>query len=482
MHAIQNQHCDRACNCLEDRELVGCPRAFAKTSCGRAMIVLALAWGGHDALADPSREAAESQLRRFAGQHIVLFTDLPATASLEELPRVVDQAVPQWAAYFGVPPAKAAKWRLTGYIMRDRAWFSQVGLLPADLPPFPEGYQRDDRFWLVEQPSEYYRRHLLLHEATHGFADWVRLGVGSPWFREGTAEFLATHRWHQQRLTLGFFPRQREEVPEWGRIKLIRDAIAAGRRRGAREVMLTDLKAYPSTEVYAWSWGLSMFLERHPRYREPLRQWRSEAFSDSTSKSHALIKGNLKGDSHAMDPLETRYDGAFRELEEEWRLFVDDLEYGYEIENHAIEFVASRPLPAGGAEAVVQANRGWQSTGYRLAAGERYRLTAKGRFQIAQSAADDSGSTGPTPWWSEPQGVTIRYHRGQPLGMLLAAMWDEKPQAEGADEPGWHAPQPIGAGALLVPTRSGSLYLLLNDSPAERSANRGEVQVRIEPD
>ena len=76
--------------------------------------------------------------------------------------------------------------------------------------------------------------------------------------------------------------------------------------------------------------------------------------------------------------------------------------------------------------------------------------------------------------------MTIRYYRGRPLGMLLAAVSDE------ASPPGTltplAAPQPIGAAAAISPETSGTLYLRLNESPAGPAGladNAGTLSVRI---
>ena len=104
--------------------------------------------------------------------------------------------------------------------MTDKARFAAAGLLADNLPPFQSGYSRSDgkQFWLLEQPSDFYRRELLLHEGTHCFMFTVLKGAGPPWYKEGMAEYLGTHRWQDGRLTLGYMPRSREEVPYWRRI------------------------------------------------------------------------------------------------------------------------------------------------------------------------------------------------------------------------------------------------------------------------
>ena len=77
-----------------------------------------------------------------------------------------DQAFSQWCEYFEIDPAKAADWRLTGFLIKDRQRFRRLGLLPRDLPPFQHAFCRNTDFWVYEQPSDYYSRHLALHEGT----------------------------------------------------------------------------------------------------------------------------------------------------------------------------------------------------------------------------------------------------------------------------------------------------------------------------
>jgi hypothetical protein len=71
--------------------------------------------------------------------------------------------------------------------------------------------------------------------------------------------------------------------------------------------------------------------------------------------------------------------------------------------------------------------------------------------------------------------VTIEYHDGRPLGMLLGAL---RPTGEGAGSFG--EPIAIGLGATLKPERDGVLYLRVNDLPAKLDDNRGTMSVRVE--
>ena len=77
--------------------------------------------------------------------------------------------------------------------------------------------------------------------------------------------------------------------------------------------------------------------------------------------------------------------------------------------------------------------------------------------------------------------MTVRYYRGQPLGVLQAAVGDLDNQPAEAMTP-LAVPQPIGLSATIEPTASGALYLKINDSPAELADNEGSLTVEVRPD
>ena len=146
---------------------------------------------------------------------------------------------------------------------------------------------------------------------------------------------------------------------------------------------------------------------------------------------------------------------------------VANLEYGYDVARTAVDFTPGRPLPHGGTTLRVAADRGWQNTGLKLEAGESYRLRASGQYQV-----DDE----PQVWWCEPGGVSIRYYRGLPLGILLAAVRPEDP-APGSTP--LLEPTAVGLGTHLVPRQTGTLYLKINDSAGELDDNAGELHVHV---
>ncbi|MCP6280640.1 hypothetical protein NL459_28865, partial [Klebsiella pneumoniae] len=80
-----------------------------------------------------------------------------------------------------------------------------------------------------------------------------------------------------------------------------------------------------------------------------------------------------------------------------------------------------------------------------LEAGKSYRITAEGRFQIANDGES---------WLCEPNGVTIEYHDGRPLGTLLGAIASTKP---GEGDPSFAQPMLIGSEAIIQPKSDGVL-------------------------
>ncbi len=400
-------------------------------------------------------------IRKIVGKHLTLYTNLAEDEQIDILPQVFDLAVPQWCAYFGINPAMLADWHIRGCLIKDikdRNVFEAVGLLPAELPPFHNGYSMDRELWLYQQQSDYYRRHLLLHEGTHGFMNEALGGSGSPWYREGMAEMSATHAYQDGQLRLGYFPARREEVPRLGRIELVQTATATGGVKPLGAVLNYDNRAHLENEPYAWCWALAKFLDTHARYQERFRS----------------LPRHVR-DLNFTERFSELFARDWSELDEEWQLFAGSLQYGHDIARTAIDFKPGVRLAASGASVDVLADRGWQNSGLRLVSGNNYRFTAEGRFQV-----DDK----PMVWWSEPGGVTIRYHDGRPLGMLLGVVRPGQPRRPRSGEElegrsPFLAPFEIGTGTTLKPEVSGTLYLKINDSPGELDDNAGRVQVRV---
>jgi hypothetical protein len=283
---------------------------------------------------------------------------------------------------------------------------------------------------------------------------------GPPGYMEGIAEIFGTHRWDAGKLTTRYIPRNRDEVPDLGRVKLVHDAIAEGRRMSLAEIMNYGARAHLENEPYAWCWALCAWLDAHPRYQARFRR---------------MFK-------HVNDP--DRFNDEFKKLfladmatmAREWLVFSDGLEFDVDIPRTVIDFRPGRSSPSTGTSVTVAADRSWQSSGLKVEAGKSYRLAASGRFQIAQST-DASGTA--KPWPCEPGGVTIRYYHGRPLGVLLASVEPDTLPA-GTPSP-MLTPEVVGLSTTLTPTRNGTLYFRVNDSYGELGDNSGSLTVTVAP-
>ncbi len=402
---------------------------------------------------------ADLGIHRYESRRLILYSDIdPAVA--RSLPPLVDAAYPEWVRYFGeLPPAEdGSDFQLTGYLMRDRGLFLDQGLLPEDLIDFEHGRHRGYRFWMAEQKYDYYRRHLLLHEATHCYMLIVpRLQRPPLFYLEGIPELFGTHELSPEgAVTFGVMPRDPRVSVGFGRIEMIQRAVAQGAGKSLDGVLALSAEDFTrsKSEPYAWSWALCKFLDAHPRYQERFRQL-------------ATIPDGQEF-RRAWDRL---FSAEAGQLRTEWSLFARTLEYGYDIERAAIDFRPGTPLTVGGRVTLqVDAARGWQSSGVRLEAGRVYRLTAAGEVTLADV---------PKPWLSRPAGVTVRYAGGFPIGRLLG--WMDVSATHG-DAPGDQPPQwlDLGEHATVHADAEGTLYLRVNDAWSSLADNRGSYRVTIE--
>ncbi|MGV2333399.1 MAG UNVERIFIED_CONTAM: hypothetical protein LVR18_04465 [Planctomycetaceae bacterium] len=101
-------------------------------------------------------------------RHLLLVTDAPAE-DVYGLPDLADEFFA--ALCKTLPPLKPAadgsEFQVTGFLMEAPERFQQAGLLPDEKFVIRHGRHLGYRFWMRNQPSAYYRRHLLLHEFVH---------------------------------------------------------------------------------------------------------------------------------------------------------------------------------------------------------------------------------------------------------------------------------------------------------------------------
>ena len=395
-------------------------------------------------------------LRRLEGKHIQIVTDLPPSQMVDELPVVFDLAVPQWCRFFGVSPEDTEQWKVTAYLVRNPAKFRSLGLLPDDLPAFLHGYQRDTRLWVYEQPGDYYLRHLLLHEGTHGFMHTMLGGSGAAWYNEGISELLGTHQWKNNQLTLGVIPKKTEETPYWGRIKIVRDECSAQRPKTLSEILRYKNEDFRRIEPYGWSWAACVFFHRHPQYQDRFHQLIGKVTQEQRQFSNNF--GRTFRDDSAM-------------LARDWQLFLENLDYGYDPAEESIhEKETLRELPTNDVTLQIDSAKGWQSSGILIRQGQTVLIKASGQFVIA---TDDS------EWPCEPNGMSIEYHQGRPLGMLLGAVAPPSPQSKSSS--GLLAPFAIGTSRTYTAEYDGTLFFRINEMAGRLNDNRGNIKINIKP-
>jgi len=384
----------------------------------------------------------------------------------------VDAVQPFLEEYFGrLPPARdGSDYRITGFVMADRERFVRAGLVKADLLDAFHGRQIGAEFWMNNQTLDYYRRHLLLHEAVHCYMRHLPGESGFPmWYMEGMAEMIATHRratddseplsdTAPEEFTFSVMPVNRMRFRGLERIIILqRDVKNKGVRSIAQIRTMTGTDFRNSVEAYAWCWALCRFLDSHPTTQTDFR---------------------TLGRSFLTTPPRESFEAFFAQtdanLETEWALFASSIEHGYHFEPHAIDFLDGRPIGDELHMTEVDSRKSWQSTRVQVEAGRFYALSADGHFDLQSPSTVVPGRTPePSRWISEANGISIRYCRGQPLGRLLGAI-------HAAGQP--HSMLqtiPLGNKAMFTPTQSGTLYLRINDWPDSLANNQGLLSVSI---
>lgn len=388
-------------------------------------------------------------IEKIEGKFIDIYTDNRGQKEIQELTEVFDQAISFWCSYFKVDESKVNGWKLSCFIMVDQDRFTQSGVYPDDLPPFPAGYQRGHEMWLYVQRGDYYTRHLFLHEGTHAFMSHFLEGVGPPWFAEGMAELLSVHRWDGTQLEMNYRHNRREDVPYWGRVKIVRDDLKNEKSLLPTEIMSAKINDFQNVRWYAWAWALCRFFDSHPEYQAQFRKLKSEV------KDHT-VDFSLK--------FWNQLEGEHESLTHDWNLFLQEMDYGVNLEAILLSDIDKNE--DGTMELSV--SRGWQDTGIEVTAGQKLSIMGDGRFILKRD---------PLPWWSEAEGVTIEYFNSRPLGRLLAAIPDED-----AVKSGRFTPIDIGRNGVIPVSDNGRLFLKINDSPAQYYDNEGSIKIQVEFD
>ena len=412
-------------------------------------------------IASLTASARRAGLRVLQGDHLTLITDRPVRAGdgVEELPRIFDAAWKTWCQHFDLDLAAHREWRACGCLVVDRERFREAGLLPDAIPDFANGFCDRHRFWMADQSNPAYRRHLLLHEGVHAFTITLRGLNTQPWYIEGIAEYLATHRLDAdpapEQSTTGFvstpMPSRSTDVEQLGRIEMLR-GLKPGTCPGLDDVFATPAANHGDLSAYAASWAAVALLSLHPAH--------APTFA-------TVQRGSLDADFTERLVHAPGWDAA--RASRDFDAFLSELDYGYDFNRSQIDWSSGRPLDVR-QQALVGGDQGWQHSGWSVSKGDRYTLRATGRCTI--------GRLPEMALESEADGISLRWYRGRPLGRLLLRQWVHGDTA--ADRPRFAVLAEGATGDFRAMT-DGVIYLKINEPPGELADNAGRLTVELAP-
>ncbi|MHC5010734.1 MAG: hypothetical protein ACYTG6_07240 [Planctomycetota bacterium] len=133
-------------------------------------------------------------------------------AEAEEMGRVLEAAWTGFRAHFDAKPDLARDDKLVVRFAATREGWDRAIRADGATPPARGGgyyWPASRTAYLYRQPTRYFTRVLLVHEACHQFHYLARTGNRNPtanWYTEGIAEYLSWHTWDGEVLTLGVLP------------------------------------------------------------------------------------------------------------------------------------------------------------------------------------------------------------------------------------------------------------------------------------
>lgn len=401
-----------------------------------------------------------SGLRVIKSKHLILVTDAPL-AEVQDLPPLADALFAELERQLGSlkPDLNGKDFQITGYVMGAKERFEEAGVLPPESIVIRHGRHIGYQFWMNNQTLPYYRRHLLLHEFIHCFmmCEHGMADIPPLWYTEGIAEYFATHELSTdiRSTRFGILPPTLEGYEGWGRITEL-------------QTNMKELTANPTQ----WQSLMSLERVRHPN---------DNNFTTDLQYSQAwalvwLIRNHpeLKPHFLAMNAARTRRE--FRDAEKSvpaeiwqkmaiiWPLFLTSLTEGFQTEHSfpSLDVAASKPSASG--KFAVQSNQEWQAIGVALKRGTTVQLNCSGRYAVHDK---------PRPWISEPQGITIDYVYGRPLGEITALL-------VAPDGSVCSARIPVGRESSITAPVDSELWLQINDSADSRSDNSGSASVEFQ--
>ena len=395
-------------------------------------------------------QLSRAGLRVLRSKHLVLVTDIPAV-DVAGLPQLADSLYLQLCRELGTPAAAAddAAFQVTGYLMDAPERFGDAGLLPPQRYVIRHGRHLGYQFWMRNQTTDYYRRHLLLHEFVHCFmmCETGMRDIPPLWFTEGIAEYYATHE--QQPFRAGIVPARQQGFEGWGRIGELTEQL----RQEGSEILLRDVlkpnrRIFESELHYAQGWAMYWLIRTHPELRDEFQLL-----------TGVRSRGQFDRAVARLSPQ------TIARMQIVWLLVLDSLTEGFDVDRSFPELDPPwREWTAGEDRQLnVRADRGWQPSGVSSSTAMSIKIVAEARCILRQEGGD---------WVSEPQGITIDYVAGSPLGELQAMAVPREPAS---------APQRLRIGrqsTISIPANS-ELWLRINDLESSRAENSGGYRVQL---
>ncbi len=178
------------------------PDAHRRARAAGCLLVLGLILGA-------PRVGADEQVVETA--HYALHFE-GARRDAEEAGRVLEAAWTGFRTFFEAEPKlKPGEHLHVRFFASRQGWAAALRADGAEPPTGAGGYYwpGTKTAYLYRQPTQYFTRTLLIHEAGHQFHFLARThnkGPSAAWYTEGLVEYLSWHRWDGKRLALGVVP------------------------------------------------------------------------------------------------------------------------------------------------------------------------------------------------------------------------------------------------------------------------------------
>ncbi|QDT38503.1 hypothetical protein [Stratiformator vulcanicus] len=372
--------------------------------------------------------AADSDVADYRSRNFVVRTDLPKDEAEELLVRLEKMLV-LISKYWGQPNRKTiycyvvddvSKWPAGGIPLEGLASVRSGGGITISQSQWRAGR-------LLNADARVYastREGTPLHEAVHAYCSQTFGRTGPLWYSEGMAEMGAY--WDDSD--------QSVQLPQH-----VLRYLQSNEVKSFNEIVNSDETTGDSWQNYTWRWALCHLLANNPNY----------------SKRFRPLGMNLLLDR--PDSFEQAYGNSAKEIEFEYRFFLDVIDNGLRADLIAWNWrVKSVPLRRGRRlVARVNADGGWQPSRLAVQEGQSYQVQTTGQWKTAKEAAELTGD-------GDADGS----------GRLMGVLFDP-------DSYALSDPFELGADLTWTADESGHLYLRCSDDWGSLGDNDGSLKVSI---